>query len=263
MRVLRGDTGGDHADLRAVALDSVVGAVARVFLHLREQLLAHDMALSGHGGQQRELVEISFIGLHAHVLSRAGLHKALGVAHARGHAQEHRHVEALAELKGGLGVVQALLRVGGLQHADLGMGREQAVVLLILGAVTAGVVRADDDEAAAHAGVAHREDRIGGHVHADVLHCAQGARAADGRAGDELRRHLLIAGPFAIDVALVLGDVFQDLCARRAGIRRRDRAARLPGAPRNGLVPAENRFAHCLHLSSRFSWIAYVSNLYS
>jgi hypothetical protein len=45
--------------------------------------------------------------------------------------------------------------------------------------VHAGVVGGDDDEPAVHAQVRRGEERIGGHVHADVLHGGEGAAAAE------------------------------------------------------------------------------------
>ncbi len=65
-----------------------------------------------------------------------------GVGDARGGAQEHRSVELLGEVEGGLDHLVGFLAVGGLEQRNLGELGVEAVVLLVLRAVHAGVVGA-------------------------------------------------------------------------------------------------------------------------
>ncbi len=105
----------------------------------------------------------------------AQLHHALGVRDAGRRAEEHGRVEALGQLEGDLEEILGLAAVGGLDERDLGELGVVAVVLLVLGAVHAGVVGGDQDQPALDAGVGGGEEGIGGHVDAHVLHAHQGA----------------------------------------------------------------------------------------
>ena len=92
------------------------------------------------------------------------------------------------------------------------MRRIQPVVLFVLGRMAARVIRRNDDHAAVDTGIAHRENRVSCNVHADMFHRDQCSGSADGSAGNQFSRRLLIAGPFAIDLILILNYIFQDLC---------------------------------------------------
>ena len=154
---------------------------------------------------------------------------------ARRKAQHDRRVELLGKRVGELRHVAALRGVRRLQHQKLRRDRVVARILLVLRGVHARVVGHADDHARVDADVAHRENRVGRHVQADVLHAAEAARAADRRAGRDLRRDLFIRRPFAVDFVKQCGR-FGDLRAGRARIARDDADAGLVQAARHGLV---------------------------
>ena len=56
----------------------------------------------------------------------------------------------------------------------------------------------DHDQSPAHARVGRGEQRVGGHVEADVLHGDQGAGAAEGGAQADLQGHLLVGRPLGL-----------------------------------------------------------------
>ena len=109
-------------------------------------------------------------------------HDGVAVADARRHPEQHRDLPALRHLDGRQHEIIRLLRVGRLQHRQPGRHRVTPVVLFVLARGHARVVGGDDDQRAAHAGVSGREQRVGGHVQADVFHRAQRPRPAEGRA---------------------------------------------------------------------------------
>ena len=90
-----------------------------------------------------------------------------------------------------------------------------------------GIVGGDQDQRARDAGVGGGEERIGGHVHADVLHGDERAGAGEGRAEPHLEGHLLVGRP--LGAAAEGGEGLQDLGggrARVAGAEARRRASR-------------------------------------
>ena len=153
-----------------------------------------------------------------------------------GGAVQHRRVEQLGHLAGQGHEVLALLGVAGLHHGDLGGPGIVAVVLLILGGMTAGVVGGDHDERSAHAHVTGGEQGVGGHVQAHHLHGAEGPGTGDGRAVGHLGGHLLVGGPLAVYVVLILGQIFQNFRAGGAGVGGTDFDPGLIDAPCGGLV---------------------------
>ena len=100
------------------------------------------------------------------------------MADAHGRAHEHGDVEPLGELERLAREGERLGGVGRLEHGNAGERGVVARVLLVLRRVHAGVVGDEDDEAAAHAGVREREERVGGDVEPDVLHRDEHARPA-------------------------------------------------------------------------------------
>ncbi len=157
----------------------------------------------------------------------------LGVAHPRGHAEDHRDLPASREVEGGEREVVGLLGGGRLQHGDPGGHRVAPVVLLVLRRRHAGVVGGDQHERAVHAGVGRREERVGGHVHAHVLHGDEHPGAGEGRAETDLEGHLLVGRPLRAPAEL--GESLQDLGGWRAGVSRSE-----------GHAPVERRQGHCL-----------------
>ncbi len=234
--VVVGDGGGDDADLRAVHLHAVQGASAAVARQLLQVLLHLGVVHVGVGGGGNVLAGVAHVGSRLVLGALTEGDDALGVGHTCGGAVQHGHIELLGDVVGRLHEVQALLGVGGLDHGDLGRAGIVAVILLVLGRVHAGIVRGDDDEAAAHAVVGRREDGVRRHVHAHVLHGAQAAHAGDAGAVSHLRGHLLVGGPLTVQAVLILGQLLKDLGAGSAGIGGADLHARLVGASGNGLI---------------------------
>ena len=136
-----------------------------------------------------------------------------------------------------------LCGVGGLEHGDAGKGRVVAAVLLVLRGVDGGVVCGENDQTAVDAGVADAHQRVCRDVDADVLHGHERARAAHGSADADLEGDLLVGGPLAVDV-LVLGEVFQCLCRRSAGVTDTNGNATLPGSLGDGLVAGKKLLTH-------------------
>ncbi len=105
----------------------------------------------------------------------------LAVGDPRAAAQHYRRIESLGEVEGQPGELLALLGVGRLEHRQLGELGIVAAVLLVLRGVHLRVVGGHQDQAAAHPGVGKREQRVGRHVDADMLH-------AGNRPGSRRRR---------------------------------------------------------------------------
>jgi len=74
------------------------------------------------------------------------------VGDAGGGAYHHRRIEPLAEVEGVRHKIVGFLAVAGLEHGYFGQPGIVAVVLLSLRAVGAGVVSADNDQAAIDTG---------------------------------------------------------------------------------------------------------------
>ena len=165
------------------------------------------------------------------------------MAHAGGHAQQDRYIVLFGQLEGQLGHIQAFLRVGRFQHRYFGRFGVIAVILLVLGAEHAGLVRGDDDSAAVDPGIGKGEQRIGRHVQTNVLHGTDGAAAGNRRADGALQGHLFVGRPFRVDF-FHLGEVFQYLRTWSAGIGRGEMNAGLPGAPGDGLIAGEQSLGH-------------------
>ncbi len=156
-------------------------------------------------------------------------HQRLRVADAGGHPEHHRELPALGELEGGQGEVVGLLRVGGLEHGEAGRPGVVPVVLLVLRGGHARIVGRDHHQPGRHAGVGDREERVGGHVHAHVLHGDERAGAAEGGPDADLERHLLVGRPLGPSPEGV--ERLQDLGGGGAGVAR---AEPHPGVARGG-----------------------------
>ena len=162
------------------------------------------------------------------LVGRARLHHGVAVADARRDAEQHRDLPALRNLDGREHEIIRLLRVGRLEHRHAGRDRVTPVVLLVLARSHARIVGGDDDQRAAHAGVGGGEERVGGHVEADVFHRAQRPRPAESRADGDFQRHLLVRRPLGMPAQL--GEVLQDFGGGRARDTR-------PRAPRPRAAP--------------------------
>ena len=225
-------------------LDPVVGEGLGVLGQPGEPLLHQGVAAPGVGRDHHVLLGLA--GERAACGRWPGdvrvvLHHRLGVGDAGGGAQHDRRVELLAELEGEPGQLVGLLAVGGLQHGHLGEAGVVAVVLLVLGAVHARVVGADDHQAAPDAGDGGGEEGVGGHVQADVLHGDQGPHAGVGGAQRHLHGHLLVGRPLGVQVSVACYGL-QDLGAGGARIGGGHGHAGVVGAEGDGFVAGEQCF---------------------
>ena len=220
LRVVVGNSARDDADLAGAALDAVERRRFAVFLERRDALGQYLLAALRVRGGHDVFRHVLLVGTHLALGSLAGLDERLAVADARRYAEEHRRVELFGNLEGFLDVVEALLAVGGLDHRNLRVRGVEAVVLLVLRAEKARVVRGHYHEAAVDARVGEREERVGRDVEADVLHRGERARTRYRSAGRGLERDLFVSRPLGIDPGvLVRREVFENLRRGRSGIR--------------------------------------------
>ncbi len=202
------------------------------------------MTLTGVGRQHHQFGGIA----HQRRLRNVGRPFAeadnrLGVGNARGAAQEHRGIELLARVECQLGEFQRFLAVGRLEHRHLGELGVVAAVLLVLRRVHPGVVGDHQHQPAAHAGVGQGEERVGGHVDADMLHGHHRAGAGEAGADSDLEGDLLVWRPGGVDF-FVLRGVFENFGAWSAGISGSDQNACFIRTPGDGLIAGEKNFLH-------------------
>ena len=109
----------------------------------------------------------------------------------------------LRDLDGRDEEVVGVLRVGRFHHGQPGGDRVSAVVLLVLRRGHARVVGGDYDQGAAHTRVGRREQRVRGHVEADVLHGHERASVRESRPEPNLQGNLLVGRPLRPAAELV------------------------------------------------------------
>ena len=112
------------------------------------------------------------------------------------------------------------------------------------------VVGDADDHAAVDARIGGCKKRVRRDVQTDMLHRAEGTRAANGRAERGLARDLLIRRPFRINF-LILARIFGNFSRRRSRIARHKPASRLKKSPGNCLI-AQHQLFHLTPLSGFF-----------
>ena len=90
------------------------------------------------------------------------------------------HIASVLEAddEGLLGHLIGLLAVRRIEARDAPEGRVVAAVLLVLGAVAAGIVGGEQHQARVDAGVGGAHEGVGGHVDAHVLHGDEAAHAS-------------------------------------------------------------------------------------
>ncbi len=231
-----GGAGGDEAEAAVAAgLDHVQGRNLGLGLEsgfpLEHQGQAAGGAGGGHHPAGRLLLET---GAHM-LLTFAHGDQGLDVADAGGEAQDHRHLEALGQLVAELGHLVGFLGIGGLQHRQVGEAAPVAGILLVLGGGEAHVVGHGDHQAAGDAGQGQGHEGVGGHVHAHVLHAAEGAGTGVGRAHRHFQGNFFIHRPLCVEVRIGRND-FQHFRRRRARIGRGNLDAGLPDGAGNGFV---------------------------
>ena len=160
-------------------------------------------------------------------------------------AQQDGHLPSLRNVHGGEQEIVSLLGVGRLQHGHAGGDGVAAVVLFILAGVHSGIIGGNDHQGAGHAGIGDREQRVRGHIQADMFHRGQGARAAERGADGDLQGHLLIGGP--LGMAAPLRKTLENLGGRRAGIAGAEGHARVPGGEGDGFVSAQQEPVFVIH----------------
>ena len=247
--VLIRDGRADNAVFAAAQLHAVERRAVGI---VREALhICLDLCTVGVGARRgaHKLLRVLFVRGDLVLLALAKLNKALRVRHARRRAEEHGCVKLLGDAVRLAHEVLALLRVGRLDEGDLCVLGVPAVVLLVLGRVTARVVGRDYDEAAVNAEIGGGENGVRGDVQPDVLHRAQRPRTGDARAVCDLHRDLFVRRPFAVYFIPVLRQILEDLRAGRAGVGGTDVHTGLVSAARNGFVAA-HKLLQCIKLPS-------------
>ena len=154
---------------------------------------------------------------------------------ADGRTDHEGHVETLGKIEGLAGERERFGRIGGFEHRDARGERVEAGVLLVLGGMHARVVRGQNDETAVHAGVGHREKRVGRDVHAHVLHRGKHARARSAGACADLDGDLLVRAPLSVD-PVFFRKLLHRLGRGSAWVGNADARARFPCALGNSLV---------------------------
>ena len=165
------------------------------------------------------LLNISHVRLVRDLLALAQLNFALGVRKAGRRPDYDRGVELLADLIGVFNVIFCLLGVRGLQAGNRRRAAHHSGVLLVLGAVKAGIIRHDCDQSAITADVRERIQRVRRHIQSDHLHGAERSHTADGSADRHLCGNFLVGRPLRVNAG-ILYQFLADLRAGRAGIGR-------------------------------------------
>ena len=97
-------------------------------------------------------------------------HALAGVADPGGRPEHHVHLVLLGEPVGRLDHGLGLLRTGRVENGDTALQAEQPGILLVLGAVGAGIVGDDGEHATLDPEIGGSHERVGGHVQAHLLH---------------------------------------------------------------------------------------------
>ena len=231
--IIVGDAGGDDAE-RAVALvefqnveSGLVGETDHLGLAVEEQA----EAAASVDGKEDPILGRPLLQL---ILGPGvpGLDGRTAVGEPRDQAHEDGQAETLRQIEGLPGHFVGFLLVGGLVAEDLGELHIVAAVLFVLRAVHAGIVGADDEEAAVGPGDRGVHERVGRDVEADVLERDEGPFPGEGHAEGFLVGHLLVHRPGRLERLVLAGqmdEVFHDLGGGRSGVRVSGREARVDG----------------------------------
>ncbi|OPZ23588.1 MAG: hypothetical protein BWZ01_03125 [Deltaproteobacteria bacterium ADurb.BinA179] len=218
LRILIGHARGYDAQVGARHLHSVHGGGLGELPQGHHPLLDDRMTSPRVCGQHHPLRRMPLEGRRLLRLNLTELHNAHGVRDPRGGPDHDGRSILLAYPERLPGEVLRLLGAGRLEECDLGEARIVPVVLFILGGKQFGVVCADEHDPSPHQGVRQSHQRVRGHVHADVLHDGQRPGPCVGSAHSHLEGHLLVGGPFGMDIRVLFHDRLEDLGAWCAGV---------------------------------------------
>ncbi len=161
----------------------------------------------------------------------------LGVANARGHAQQNRHLPLLGNFDGAQHELVGFLRVGGLKHGHAGSQGIATIVLLVLTGGHAGIVGRYNDQRPVEADIGHGKQWVGSHVQADMLHGDERALAGKGDADSNLKRNFFVGRPLGFAAQFFEG--FQYFCRGSAGVSGTELHPGIQGGHGDRLVTAE------------------------
>ena len=244
--ILIRDAAGNEADFFAVDghiahLDLIERLAAGPLFHVLHTLLDNEVALFGHAGHHDALGGVSLVLLVRRLYAVTEFDFTLGMSETGRRADDDRRVELLADLIGVFHKVLGFLGIRGLQAGHDGCAADAPGILLVLGAVQAGVIGDDKDKAAVRTDIGHGIKRISRHVQADHLHAGQGTNAGKGSADRDFRGNLLIRCPLGIHSG-VFYEFLTDLRAGSPGIGRGDLHAGFPCAARDRGVTQHHLF---------------------
>ena len=253
--MLVGSTGADETDGSVAQLDLVERARLGVLGELCHALVGHQALGTGVGRHHDPVLDarLKGDGLASLALPYLDGRARVGDAHRGAHHADSG--ELLGEPEGLLGHLKSLGGVGGLEHGNAGKCSVVAAVLLVLRREHARVVGCEQHQAAAHARIGKRHERVGGDVDADVLHRHERAVPCHGEAQGVLKGDLLVDGPLRIDV-VELGERLERLGRRGARIAETGVTAGFPRSPGYGLIAAEQLFHRVLSIPGSLELIS-------
>ena len=246
-----------EADLPAVQshiahLYGVERSGIREFREILHALFNDQMTLFCHSGHHDVLLDISLVGLVLDLLAVAEFHLALGVSQAGRGPYDDRCIELLADLISVFDIILGFLGIRRFHTGDRRRAADHSGVLLILGAVQAGIVGHNGYHSAVASDIGEGIKRICRHIQSHHLHGAERSHSADGSADRHFCRHFLVGSPLRVNFG-ILHQFLADLRAGRSGIGGRDLAAGFPHTSGNRRI-AEHHFllTHLWYLSFYF-----------
>ncbi len=251
MHVSRPGSNEAHAAIRS-RLQHVEGGFFGLFTQSTVALEHQGNALAGIARHHDKAAGRFLEALAGARLTLAHRDQGLHVIDARGHAQNDWHLELLGQLESSQGHRVGLLRIRRLEHRHMRKTPPVARILFVLGRRKPDIVGNGDDQTADHTGQRQGHQRIGGDVHAHMLHAAKGARPRVCGTDGHLQRDLLVDRPLGIQIRIGR-DHFQHLGGRGARIGCRHLDAGLPDRARHSLVTGQQQPArrrrrhHCSH----------------
>ncbi len=156
-----------------------------------------------HGpGECRNGYELGRIALEAFGLARIGcgaeFHRAAKMVDAGGGAKQERCAVLLGQEQTVAGHVLGFLSRGRFQNRHACDAGIVAVVLLVLAGVAARIVGGQQYDAAGGACITKGHERVGSHVDAYVLHCAQGHGSGQSCSAGHLKGDLFVDRIFEV-----------------------------------------------------------------